>query len=251
MGASHQFLNPYPIITHPRLAKQLTQGRLAYLLYPLLWLLLCYCPSLAAKEFTPVEWVELIPQSDLDALLNPPASLNAIVDGSPEDRLPADPLANAVENAIKTSQDPLTPQEEAYYAALKSTNINADLDGRSIRIPGFIVPVEYNDDQVITEFFLVPYFGACIHVPPPPPNQIIYIKYPQGLELDALYDPFWIEGELRTSITQNDLAIAAYAITAEHIKPYSAYRSSTPLRETFVQRFWMKALFFARRFIYG
>ncbi len=79
----------------------------------------------------------------------------------------------------------------------------------------------YNDEQIITEFFLVPYFGACIHMPPPPPNQIIYVKYPKGLILEALYHPFWISGKLKTSLIENDMATAAYALDMEDYEPYS------------------------------
>ena len=50
------------------------------------------------------------------------------------------------------------------------------LDGQSVSLPGFVVPLE-GDSELITEFLLVPYFGACIHVPPPPPNQPIWIQY--------------------------------------------------------------------------
>lgn len=185
-------------------------------------LLFCSFP-LSAASFTSIKWVDLIPKNELETLLNPPESLMSIPDGSAEDVIP-NSLDQAVENAIEASKAPPTPEEQAYFAALKSTNINADFSNKDIRIPGFIVPVEYSDNQVITEFFLVPYFGACIHVPPPPPNQIIYIKYPQGLKLDVLYDPFWIEGKLQTEITQNDLALAAYSITAEAVKPYTEYQ---------------------------
>ncbi len=180
-------------------------------------------PALAAKSFAPIEWVDLIPKTDLDALLNPPKTLMSIPDGSEFDIIPADPLANAVEDAIGASQGQVSEEDQAYYAALKSTNINAGLSDKDIRLAGFIVPIEYNDNQVITEFFLVPYFGACIHVPPPPPNQIVYVKYPEGLALDALYDPFWVEGTLSTEIVENDLAMSAYSISANGVKPYAAY----------------------------
>ncbi len=186
-------------------------------------LLIASFPALAAKSFDSIDWVDLIPKADLEALLNPPQSLLSIPDGSELDVIPEDPLANAVENAIGASQEPLSEQEQAYYAALRSTNINSGLSDKDIRLAGFVVPVEYNDNQVITEFFLVPYFGACIHVPPPPPNQIVYVKYPQGLTLDALYDPFWVEGTLSTEIVENDLALSAYSISADGVKPYTAY----------------------------
>ena len=170
-----------------------------------------------------IQWVDLIPQADLDALLNPPQAIANIPDGAPEDVL-GDSLAESVQRAIGASQAPLSPEEQAYYSALESTNIKAEYNQKNVRIPGFIVPVEYDEKQVITAFFLVPYFGACIHVPPPPPNQIIYVKYPKGLTLEALYDPFWVEGLLQTEIIENELAVSAYALAAEAVKPYTKYQ---------------------------
>jgi len=206
--------------------------------------------SVNAKEFTTIEWVDLIPPADLEILTNPPKSITDIPHGQDfpelssefpsEDEL--DQLSNSISNAIgdavngvegsglegnslEGNSSPIpSPEEQAYAAALTSTNVNAEYDQKNIRLPGFVVPVEYNDDQVITEFFLVPYFGACIHVPPPPPNQIIYVKYPQGLELTALYDPFWIEGTMKTELIQNDIALSAYSIDASEIKPYEEYQ---------------------------
>ena len=175
-----------------------------------------------ALKFETIEWVDLIPEADLAALLNPPQIISDIADGSPEDIF-GDSLALAVEKAIGETQIALSAEDQAYYNALVSTNIKAEFNNKNIRIPGFIVPLEYSDEQLITEFFLVPYFGACIHVPPPPPNQIIYVKYPTGLLLDALYDPFWNEGQLNTDIIENDLATSAYALAAVSVKPYEEF----------------------------
>ena len=94
--------------------------------------------------------------------------------------------------------------EDSYQLALVSTRIKPEMDGRAVRIPGFIVPLEFDGEQIITEFFLVPYFGACLHMPPPAPNQIIHVNYEKGLELEALYDPFWITGILSASLVKND-----------------------------------------------
>lgn len=184
--------------------------------------LLSLSVGVSAKTYDSIEWVDLIPEADLAILLNPPASINDVPHGFGGDSLEA--LSNAVEQGITQSQAVPSPEEQAYSAALTSTNINTELSQKNIRLPGFIVPVEYSDAQVVTEFFLVPYFGACIHVPAPPPNQVIYVKYPKGLSLDVLYDPFWIEGQLNTEVTQNDIATSAYAITADTIKPYEAYQ---------------------------
>ncbi|MFT6388878.1 MAG: hypothetical protein ACJAUP_002263 [Cellvibrionaceae bacterium] len=189
-----------------------------------------FCSTIViAKEYPPIQWVDLIPKSDLDALLNPPSSLSDIPEGSGLDVISVEPLANSVEKAIADSVSDLSanvpsPEEQAYYAALKSTNVNPEYNKKNIRIPGFVVPVEYNENQVITGFFLVPYFGACIHVPPPPPNQIIYVKYSKGLSLNALYDPFWVEGQLLTEVIENDLAMSAYTIEADGVKAYDTYK---------------------------
>ena len=159
--------------------------------------------------YTEIEWVDLIPEDDLHALENPPAYLNDIEDGSAEDSLTSQLKAGA------------SPAEDRYQQALNSKQIRSEFNGRTIRIPGFIVPLEFNDQQTITTFFLVPFFGACLHMPPPPPNQIIYAEYEPGIRLEALYDPFWIEGKLSTTLVENDMATAAYSIDVVKISPYT------------------------------
>ena len=79
-----------------------------------------------------------------------------------------------------------TQRNDAYKNALQSFDVNPEVLNEPIMIPGFIVPTAYDDDRRITEFFLVPYFGACIHLPPPPPNQIIYVRYQEGFPLMTL-----------------------------------------------------------------
>ena len=98
--------------------------------------------------------------------------------------------------------------------------IRTDLNKKAVRIPGFIVPLEY-DEQTVTSFLLVPYFGACLHMPPPPPNQIILVDAPEGVQMSALYEPFWLEGEVSTVITENDMAKSAYAMQLHKLSPYS------------------------------
>lgn len=156
-----------------------------------------------------LEWIDLIPPDDLEALSNPPEFINEIEDGSEEDR-----ISNDMASAIAKASD------QRYFDALQSTKIVAEFDKQKVRIPGFVVPLEFTEDQTITEFFLVPYFGACIHVPPPPPNQIIYSDFPKGVKLEALYDPIWIEGTMITEIQTNDLGTSAYTIKVEAFEPY-------------------------------
>ncbi|WP_420560759.1 DUF3299 domain-containing protein [Tepidicaulis sp.] len=98
-------------------------------------------------------------------------------------------------------------------------NVVEDLNGKNIRIPGFMVPFELNAGEV-TEFLLVPYFGACIHVPPPPPNQIIYVTAKE----DVLFtwDAVWIEGVLKTDKHLNDLGNAAYTLELTKVEAYES-----------------------------
>lgn len=165
---------------------------------------------LPKPDFVETDWVELIPIEDLKALMTPPASLSLIQDGSEEDQLSAEfPDISA------------PPSDDPYQQALVSTRIKPELDGKLIRLPGFIVPLEFDDNLVITQFFLVPFFGACLHVPPPPPNQIIAASYPKGMTQETLDEAFWVYGVLNTTLTQNDIATSAYSMTVHHIEPYS------------------------------
>lgn len=158
--------------------------------------------------FDTLEWDDLIPQDDLNALLNPPGYIDDIEDGGFEDD-----IGSEIKNFLDATSN------DRYQQALVSTNIIKDLNGRAVRIPGFVVPVEF-DEEIITEFFLVPYFGACIHSPPPPPNQMIYVQAAKGLKLETLYDPFWISGKLSTTLVENFMATAAYSL---EMASYEAY----------------------------
>ena len=99
--------------------------------------------------------------------------------------------------------------------------VNPELDGAHVRIPGFIVPLERRADGAISEFFLVPYFGACIHVPPPPPNQIVYVKMRAGASPHAIDDAEWVTGTLHASTKNSALGAAAYTLDGEtgHCQP--------------------------------
>lgn len=161
-------------------------------------------------RYITIEWTDLMPPDDLDALMNPPEELQDIEDGSE-----ADQISSQIQAAIAQASD------NRYQQALSSTRIRSEYNQKKIRIPGFIVPLSFGENNSITEFFIVPFFGACIHVPPPPPNQIIFGKYPKGFQLDALYDPFWVEGTLSTELIENDMATAAYSISIDQISDYT------------------------------
>jgi len=83
------------------------------------------------------------------------------------------------------------------------TEPNRDLIGQTVRLPGYLLPLEMVDQKAV-EFLLVPTVGACIHTPPPPANQMVFVRYAEGFEVDELYKPVWISGEMRAqSLTQS------------------------------------------------
>lgn len=98
-------------------------------------------------------------------------------------------------------------------------NVISELDGKRVRIGGFIVPLDFTATNV-KEFLLVPYVGACIHVPPPPANQIVYVKINSGFDVSATFDAVSVTGIMRASSTATNLAEAGYAIEAEAVTAF-------------------------------
>src|SRR5690242_78514 len=111
---------------------------------------------------------------------------------------------------------------EGSMAALQTGSYaaNPELNGVRVRLPGFVVPLERGKDGLIDEFFLVPYFGACIHVPPPPPNQIVYVKMRAGAGLRSIEDAQWVTGTLRVDVKTSALGAASYTLDGEKMEPY-------------------------------
>ncbi|EPJ45094.1 MAG: hypothetical protein OFPII_30140 [Osedax symbiont Rs1] len=97
--------------------------------------------------------------------------------------------------------------------------VRSDLNGQIIKIPGFAIPLEGGEHK-ITEFLLVPYFGACYHVPPPPENQIIHVVFKDGVEFKELWDVVYIVGKLRTQAFSHELAEVGYQMEGIRIEEY-------------------------------
>ena len=101
------------------------------------------------------------------------------------------------------------------------------LDGKMVRIPGYALPLEHAGTGV-TEMLLVPYVGACIHVPPPPANQTLYVKLNQSYKADDLYEPVWITGRMKVRATNKSLNFVdgtagvdtAYTVEEVIVTPY-------------------------------
>lgn len=140
-----------------------------------------------------LDWEDLVPPGfSGDAIMaRYQDRLAELPDGSPE--------ANAIYEEMQAEYD--------------ASVVNEDLDGSKINLAGFVAPLSY-EGEIITEFLLVPYFGACIHVPPPPPNQTILVSVDRanGLTIDESYGAVWVAGTLDATSTTTDLATASYSL---------------------------------------
>lgn len=110
----------------------------------------------------------------------------------------------------------------------RAQTANAELDGKTIRMPGYLLPLEFREKKV-TEFLLVPWVGACIHTPPPPANQIIHVKLAKGFETNGgLYTPVWVNGVIRTESNAPELSYVdgkrnidvSYVMQADDVELY-------------------------------
>ena len=117
--------------------------------------------------------------------------------------------------------DPLAKSKlKAMMEALSSAPVVEAMDGKMVRIPGFVVPL-VEEGLKVSEFFLVPYFGACIHVPPPPSNQMLHVTFEPGTNVENLYDAIWVVGKLSVVTTAHELGTAGYKLEAFQIEPYT------------------------------
>lgn len=151
-------------------------------------------PAAGARQIT---WEELVPK-DWD----PTKALKGIDLASLDD---ADP--RAAELLLKLQE------------ALNNAPSNPQLNGQLVRLPGFVVPLE-EDKNGISEFLLVPYFGACIHTPPPPANQILHVRPRTPAKFKAM-DTVWITGKLQTQRNDSMMGTSGYSMTADSVTKYS------------------------------
>jgi len=99
-------------------------------------------------------------------------------------------------------------------------NVVDSLNGEKIRIPGYIVPLDFDAKSEHEEFLLVPYFGACLHTPPPPPNQIVYVKANPAAKIPNINEPVWLEGTMKTGKFTSDLGNSAYELDLSKLEAY-------------------------------
>jgi uncharacterized protein len=107
------------------------------------------------------------------------------------------------------------------YNTGEMTPALSQANGKRVRVPGYMVPLD-DSASGVDEFILVPYYGACIHTPPPPPNQMVYVKMNGGRRVEVnMWEPIWIEGELRVSQIDSPYGAVGHQIAGLTVIPYS------------------------------
>lgn len=107
-----------------------------------------------------------------------------------------------------------------YSEAMISTNSVDTFDSQAVSIAGFIVPIDYGENQQLRNIFIVPYFGACLHFPPPPPNQIIFAQLGEGFIDFEITQAYLLKGVFRRGLFEDPLGTSAYIIDVVAIEPY-------------------------------
>ena len=147
--------------------------------------------SLASEDVLDLDWSDMIPP-DGDSVTQRLQGLGIL----PHDEM----------STLRAEQPP-------------SSGVRTDFNGKIVRIPGYIVPLETSGSGV-TEFILVPYVGACIHVPPPPANQLVFVTTQTPYESSGLFEAVNVTGMFGTASISTQLADIGYALSADLIEPY-------------------------------
>ena len=94
-----------------------------------------------------------------------------------------------------------------------------ELSGAEVKLPGFVVPLDMSGETV-SSFLLVPYFGACIHMPPPPPNQTVLVTVEEAIAMETMYYPVWVTGILKAENSTSALAEAGYKMQGLNVERF-------------------------------
>jgi len=139
----------------------------------------------------------------------------------PKDWDPMKPFSDLRSLGPLPDSDPRV--QEAYTRMRKvwdEAPVVPQLAGQRIRLPGYVVPLEEGKDG-LREFLLVPYFGACLHTPPPPANQIVYVRSKKPVKGFRAMDAVWVHGRLELERASSELGQAGYSLAAEAVSRYT------------------------------
>ena len=161
--------------------------------------------SFAAKDPVVIDWPDLMPQDTQPVL---PEDLDFGDDLSSDQSYDPD-----FGDVVEPGMTPAVP------GVVDPADVVTDYNDVRVKIAGYLLPLDF-EETTVKEFLLVPYVGACIHVPPPPPNQIIYVTSENGIEVGGMYEPVWLTGTLETASLSSDLADVGYMMTLDEAEPY-------------------------------
>lgn len=137
---------------------------------------------------------------------------------------PENPLATMTQDEIDKlfdGSDESNAELERLEAAFSYAPVVEELDGKRVKIPAYITPLDFDGNTRVKEFLLVPYVGACMHTPPPPANQVVHAQSPVIIELTSVYDPVWAIGTIHAETVTSDIAESGYRLAVEKVVPYS------------------------------
>lgn len=127
----------------------------------------------------------------------------------------------------KSAAGPVTVQWRLLRTLdLQTGEVPADLkkvDGATVKIAGYMVPLEDDDQQDAVEYLIVPIAGGCIHTPPPPPHQIVYCRMNSKQKIKvSMFEPQWFEGKLSIAKTGSPYGAVSYQMAVSSVVPYQA-----------------------------
>lgn len=128
-----------------------------------------------------------------------------------EDLLPEGGTSGGLSGVVQHSQIATLFEQPA------STGIRSDWNEQRVRIPGYVVPIQFDGD-LVTDFILVPFVGACIHVPPPPANQLVYVRADTPFETTGMFDAVSVTGQFNTMQIATQLATIGYQMQADAVQ---------------------------------
>ena len=169
---------------------------------------------LAAEGVRELKWADLVPTAPAKprGALAGRSMFNIGGDGPNRGTATADDPAPA-----PTADDARWMSAPAKRRSEGPPPIVAELDGQTVRIGGYVVPLDF-DATTVKEFLLVPFVGACIHVPPPPPNQIVYVTSAKGIDIKGTFEPVYVTGQIKTAGQFTGLAETGYTLTADRVE---------------------------------
>ena len=207
--------------------------------------------TVQAEDAAKIEWENLMPKATIppDPVIQLSTDLQVAFENlqywlslTPQDKLKAEPQdikelkkvaqkARALFKSKGVDFDKLYQKFNARQKAIDTINRTtlSKYNSKKISIAGYLLPLEF-DKRGVNEFLLVPYVGACIHVPPPPINQTIFVRLKKRYKFKDLYDPVWITGRLKNVHTKKELSLvdgkgkidSGYSLTGDKVTPYTS-----------------------------